>query len=319
MTWDDPIAGGSDGTLIRQSLESKGFITNVSGWRVSRDGSAEFQNGVFRGSLEADGANNSYVKMSTTGGTGFGTAYVAMRPPDLPLINTSEINQAQLFSLSFQPGGAGIIPSAFLTAELDCAQWSFGSTAVDKRYPTFVMQTASHDGTVHPSALLSTSGPVNAATFDIALNGTVSIGSGRLKGGASCLMSVAPAVVMASGTSPNLQTLNSLDDAFNMFDNVSTVTLPYTGVYEIGYYGTFSAQATAAGYRALQIALNGATFRRQKLPTSTSVNNEILSPQMIFRQAFFAGDTITFFAFQNSGANLNFSADMWVELIRPTT
>jgi hypothetical protein len=293
------------------------FRHGLSGWIIRQDGSVEFANATIRGVFEADGANNSYVQVTTTGGTGFGTAVIYLRPPDLPLIASSEITAGDLFVLSNQPGGAGVIPSAYLNLELDSPSWSFGSTAVDKRVPALILQTASHDGTVHPFAKVTAG--TTPATFNITLDGSTEVTTGRFKGGASCLLSVAPAVVMASGTAAVLQVENSLDDAFGMFDGVSTVTLPYTGVYEIGYLGTFSAQAVAAGYRALQIALNGGTFRRYKLPTSASVNNEILAPNIVFRQAFFANDQITFLAFQNSGGNLNFSADMWVELIRPTT
>lgn len=317
--FSNAIIGGAE-VLIRSAMRSANWVAHTAGWKLSKDGTADLNSATLRGSLEVDGANNSFGKLTTTGGTGFGTAVLQLRPPDLPGIATNEISAGQIFALSNQPGGAGIVPSAYLSTEVDSASWSFGSTAVDQRAPVMVLQTASHDGTVHPLTEITTTGPTVPATHDIKLDGQVEVTSGRLKGGASCLLTVSPAVAMASGTAAILQTPTALDDALNMFNfGTSIVTLPYTGEYEIGYLGTFTAQAVAAGYRALQIGLNGATYRRYKLPTSASVNAEILAPNLVFRQMFFAGDQITFLAFQNSGASLNFSAEMWVELKRPTT
>jgi hypothetical protein len=63
MSWDDPIAGGSNGTLIRQSLQSYGFVSGSTGWQVTRLGNAEFNNAIFRGEVDINGTNNSYMKL----------------------------------------------------------------------------------------------------------------------------------------------------------------------------------------------------------------------------------------------------------------
>lgn len=40
------------GTLIRTLLKSDNYVAGTSGWRVTRDGAAEFNGGVFRGSIQ---------------------------------------------------------------------------------------------------------------------------------------------------------------------------------------------------------------------------------------------------------------------------
>lgn len=52
MSFSNPITGGQ-GALIRPAIKSPNFLTGVSGWTINRDGSAEFNNGIFRGTVTA--------------------------------------------------------------------------------------------------------------------------------------------------------------------------------------------------------------------------------------------------------------------------
>src|SRR5690242_11598887 len=52
MAFGNPITGGQ-GALIRPSVKSPNYVTGVSGWTINRDGTAEFNNGVFRGTVTA--------------------------------------------------------------------------------------------------------------------------------------------------------------------------------------------------------------------------------------------------------------------------
>lgn len=72
MSFGNPIVAGSE--LVREAIRSKGFVTGVSGWRIARDGSAEFSNVVVRGSLAVgtiDGdlvfTNNGRILTSASG------------------------------------------------------------------------------------------------------------------------------------------------------------------------------------------------------------------------------------------------------------
>jgi len=51
MPFNNDIAGGN-GSLVRNWLQSSNFVTGVSGWQIRKDGTAEFNNGTFRGSLQ---------------------------------------------------------------------------------------------------------------------------------------------------------------------------------------------------------------------------------------------------------------------------
>lgn len=76
------------GNLVIPSIQSPNFTHNVSGWQIKKDGSAEFNNIVIRGSVTIGGlelkyngvpaANNLVYSNSVTAGTdSFGNAYFA--------------------------------------------------------------------------------------------------------------------------------------------------------------------------------------------------------------------------------------------------
>lgn len=48
LVWDNPIAA-NDGTLIFPAIQSVGFQSGVTGWRLDRNGNLEANNGTFRG------------------------------------------------------------------------------------------------------------------------------------------------------------------------------------------------------------------------------------------------------------------------------
>lgn len=52
MQFGNPIVGLEE--LIREAIRSKNFVTGVSGWRIARDGTAEFSAIIIRGSGTAD-------------------------------------------------------------------------------------------------------------------------------------------------------------------------------------------------------------------------------------------------------------------------
>lgn len=52
MTFSNPITGGQ-GTLVRPAIKSPDYVPGVSGWSINRDGTVEFNNGTFRGTITA--------------------------------------------------------------------------------------------------------------------------------------------------------------------------------------------------------------------------------------------------------------------------
>ena len=51
MTFSNPIVGGT--TLIRPAIHSPDYVAGTSGWSINKDGTAEFNDVVFRGSAES--------------------------------------------------------------------------------------------------------------------------------------------------------------------------------------------------------------------------------------------------------------------------
>lgn len=51
MPFNNDIAGGN-GSLVRNWIQSVNFVAGNTGWRIAKDGSAEFNSGTFRGNIE---------------------------------------------------------------------------------------------------------------------------------------------------------------------------------------------------------------------------------------------------------------------------
>lgn len=52
--FNNPVVGGQS-TLIRIAIQSANYVAATSGWRIAKDGSAEFNNAIIRGELDAGG------------------------------------------------------------------------------------------------------------------------------------------------------------------------------------------------------------------------------------------------------------------------
>jgi len=50
--FNNPIIGGGGG-LVYPSIHSPNYLTGISGWTINKDGSAEFQNAIIRGTVQA--------------------------------------------------------------------------------------------------------------------------------------------------------------------------------------------------------------------------------------------------------------------------
>lgn len=53
MPYSNPIVGGN--TLIREAIQSKNYVTSLSGWIIRRDGTAEFADTIIRGTIRVVG------------------------------------------------------------------------------------------------------------------------------------------------------------------------------------------------------------------------------------------------------------------------
>lgn len=64
--FSDPVVGGL-GTLIRQYIQSQNYVPGSTGWRISQNGDAEFNNAIFRGVLEAGSISAGSISSSSIG------------------------------------------------------------------------------------------------------------------------------------------------------------------------------------------------------------------------------------------------------------
>lgn len=60
MEFGNSIVGGSD-ELVRDGIQSRGFVSGSSGWRVDRTGNAEFNDVTVRGELHVIKANDELI------------------------------------------------------------------------------------------------------------------------------------------------------------------------------------------------------------------------------------------------------------------
>lgn len=57
MTFNNSILSGT--TLARENIQSEGFVSGSTGWQITRDGDAEFNDIVARGDIESIGINST--------------------------------------------------------------------------------------------------------------------------------------------------------------------------------------------------------------------------------------------------------------------
>jgi len=64
MPFKNQIVGGD--FLVRNQIESENFVSGSSGWIIRRDGTVEFNNGTFRGSIEVGSLTGAHFVVNNT-------------------------------------------------------------------------------------------------------------------------------------------------------------------------------------------------------------------------------------------------------------
>jgi hypothetical protein len=77
MSFRNPVVGGGGG-LIRNWIQSPDFVTGVSGWQIARDGTAEFNDVLVRGTLEVNNGNSQLRIIP--GSSPANSVYIYMNP-----------------------------------------------------------------------------------------------------------------------------------------------------------------------------------------------------------------------------------------------
>jgi hypothetical protein len=106
MTFSNPIVGGT--TLIRPAIHSPDYVPGVSGWSINKDGTAEFNDAVFRGELES----SNYVPgvsgwhLDQDGDAEFNSIQIRSSGTETP-VTVGDDDEPQIVLLTV--GGVGII------------------------------------------------------------------------------------------------------------------------------------------------------------------------------------------------------------------
>lgn len=66
LEWDDPIAA-ADGSLVYPALKSPNYVAGTSGWKIDRDGDAEFNEINVRGSAVFGNPTGERIELTDTG------------------------------------------------------------------------------------------------------------------------------------------------------------------------------------------------------------------------------------------------------------
>lgn len=139
----NPILAGD--ALVRQAMQSENFQSGSQGWRVERDGDAEFQDLVARGDIEATGLT------VVNGGV-----EVRIDPTDFNLqlasivFDTNSGLQSNIGEVSVRYSGAGTLPQMLLAAP--------GVGAADQAFITLLSED---DTLTHPARILMSAPIVN--------------------------------------------------------------------------------------------------------------------------------------------------------------
>lgn len=106
MGFNNPVANAA-GTLVRTVMKSFGFITGLVGWQISKDGNAEFNGAVFRGTVVVGPVAGGHVVIGPSGliqiiGTGGGEIDIESSTsyPQLHFYSVDKTNDAFINAIS---------------------------------------------------------------------------------------------------------------------------------------------------------------------------------------------------------------------------
>lgn len=100
---------GADGVIARAQYRSENFVPGASGWSIKKDGTAEFQTAVLRGSVSVGTPGNPQISIYTLSGA----AVI-----DLPTGDTSEITPSRIIARMVGVDEITVISSARLTGAI---------------------------------------------------------------------------------------------------------------------------------------------------------------------------------------------------------
>jgi hypothetical protein len=130
LSFEDAVAA-ADGSLIFPAIKSPNFVQGSSGWRISRNGDAEFNDVDIRGTFTATGNNGNFISLVTGN-----TAIIEMRPPNFvnAPIPSTEIEPGTLVAVTHDNN-----PDGALGLVLSAPGWNPAGGAANKKTPQIIL------------------------------------------------------------------------------------------------------------------------------------------------------------------------------------
>lgn len=146
MPFSNPIIGGNN-TLIRDDMTSEGYVAGSSGWRIARDGTAEFNDLTSRGTFISGNGTGQHIEINGNDAPNGVAFYTGDANETFPGVIQPEPNADALSITMASPLTAGHSGSSF--------SLNTGLTGADKDY----LDMNSQNFSVNVSSNLALNGP----------------------------------------------------------------------------------------------------------------------------------------------------------------
>lgn len=291
MPFSDPIVAGT--TLIRRAIQSVDYVAGVSGWIIERNGDAEFNDAVFRGTIEAstmisdDPVADERVKI-TEGEVSLrkksdDSVIATLRPSDPASTAVLETDIAQLVL----PTGDTVAGTLTLSASdadsmLIEALNAGGLAGIDINCDLELNLTT------------GSSGRISAQTLSLKRH--------RIYRGA------AQSIPNNTSTTVVFNTVHGTGNAGTLNTGTGVFTITEEGLYLVGATVVFAGNGT--GRREMNINHSGSIIGNDDDSPAGTTADRALSAVAL--NLFSVNDTIDVDVFQNSGAALNINGGAYV-------
>lgn len=309
--FNSPIIGGQS-KLVRNAIMSPDYVLGVSGWTVNKDGSAEFNDATFRGTVVIDSSGQALLVYNGTPAAGNLIASISASN-DIDAFGNEIVSGFSAYGtrgITFQRTGAG----------------SFASTSSLLLDPTTgIMTLFSAFGNLalvcNAGSSLILDAPIvvqGQAELQVGLTvvGPTQFGSGISAGYYYEEVKLGGQVVPTGVTTQltGFSALELLSDYGSKFALATGLwTCPISGVYEFTAYISYTAWVT--GSRAtigVTDTTTGATIGYLDAPASSNVGEQTLS----FSKFIAANDVLEFTGVQVTGSNKTVNANSYISIGR---
>jgi hypothetical protein len=305
LTWDDPIAAG-DGSLIYPAIKSPNYVAGVSGWRIAKNGSVEFNDATIRGSVSAGGGN---VLLNASGLhiQGASTQYDINSSAGFLARNTPDDGTASQIT----PGGIFLTPEdpSPLGNGVDFAEIFVGydNSGAANEAPFLAIGGVEYTGKSAPQIKLAGQAANDAnpdGTSEISfIANSFSLGSTKFSR-PNITYSFSKSIPSGAVTQIDNASFTVIQDSYPGLYNNGLFIPDRDGVWEFSVHARWQSQAAVTGQRQIRYQVNGVDIDYTSLSPTTALNSTLVSIELNWTDAYTGGDQIGFQAFQNSGGAL---------------